>query len=308
MNIKTKKRKPRKLVRYFFLCFCLSISFCFLLSQHAQAAFEYKLLEQFPGFFNAGSSPSFPDLLSAIYKFFIWTVGIAAFFMLTVGGFLYVTSAGNNASITTAKNIITDAIIGLVAVLTAYILLYVINPDLVKLNLNLISLNLNELRTEQSETRSVTGGGRSDKKCTPETKTPCSVETLSNTCFGAAAKKASSICHLESEGVPALESTSDVCIHNGKKQAFSVGLFQVNLIANGYRIPGCDKLFNTYGGGMQGKRIGNKGYDCEVKSGKEAQYEECKRKLKDASFNIQISCKILRLGWNQWSTNKSCHF
>ncbi len=127
----------------FFLCFCLSISFCFLLSQHAQAAFEYKLLEQFPGFFNAGSSPSFPDLLSAIYKFFIWTVGIAAFFMLTVGGFLYVTSAGNNASITTAKNIITDAIIGLVAVLTAYILLYVINPDLVKLNLNLISVEVN---------------------------------------------------------------------------------------------------------------------------------------------------------------------
>ena len=141
-------------IRKSFLYLCLGLFLCILFSHPAHAEFKYPLLEQFPGFFNAGSTPTFPDLLSAVYKFGIWTVGIAAFFMLTVGGFLYATSAGNTASISSAKNIITDALWGLVMALAAYLLLYVINPDLVNLNLNLISVGLNTATTP-----GVVGGG-----------------------------------------------------------------------------------------------------------------------------------------------------
>jgi hypothetical protein len=53
--------------------------------------------------------------------------------MLVFGGYTYITSAGNNSSMETAKRIITDAIVGIIMALTAYLLLYVINPDLVKM-------------------------------------------------------------------------------------------------------------------------------------------------------------------------------
>ena len=99
------------------------------------AQMQYQLLEQFPGFFNAGSVPTLPEMVLAIYKFGIWTVGIAGLFMLTVGGFWYMTSAGNNATAETAKKIIADSLLGIVAALGAYVIMYEINPDLVKINL-----------------------------------------------------------------------------------------------------------------------------------------------------------------------------
>ena len=59
--------------------------------------------------------------------------------MITIGGFMYFTSAGNNSKMESAKNVITDAIIGLIAVLFAWIILNKINPALV--NADLSSVN-----------------------------------------------------------------------------------------------------------------------------------------------------------------------
>lgn len=103
-------------------------------SKNVGAAEEYKLLEALPGFFNAGDTINFKQMISAIYKFGIWTVGIAAMFMIVVGGFMYVSSAGNTSVAGSAKNIIKDALVGLVVALSAYLFLYVINPDLVNTN------------------------------------------------------------------------------------------------------------------------------------------------------------------------------
>lgn len=55
------------------------------------------------------------NLLSAI-------VGIVAVIMIIVGGFRYVTSGGNDTSVTAAKNTILYAIIGLVVVALAQII------------------------------------------------------------------------------------------------------------------------------------------------------------------------------------------
>jgi hypothetical protein len=95
--------------------------------------FDYQPLELIPGATNA---TTFPDYVKAIYKFGLWTVGLAALLMLSVGGFLYVTSAGNTSSIGKAKEIIWDSIIGIVLALTAWLILYIINPDLVNVNLD----------------------------------------------------------------------------------------------------------------------------------------------------------------------------
>jgi hypothetical protein len=100
----------------------------------AHAAFNYQLLESFPGFFIAGASPDLPTMILAIYKFGIWTVGIAGLFMLVIGGFTYMTSAGNTATAGSAKKIIWDSLLGIVAALGAYLIMYVINPDLTKID------------------------------------------------------------------------------------------------------------------------------------------------------------------------------
>jgi len=100
------------------------------------AAFNYQPLEKIPG---AKGVSSFPDYIQGIYKFGIWTVGLAALFMLSVGGFIYLSSGGNTATISKAKTYIWDAIIGLALALLAYLILYVINPDLVNVNLGRFS-------------------------------------------------------------------------------------------------------------------------------------------------------------------------
>jgi len=55
------------------------------------------------------------NLLSAV-------VGIVAVIMIIIGGFRYITSGGNDASVTAAKNTILYAIIGLVVVALAQII------------------------------------------------------------------------------------------------------------------------------------------------------------------------------------------
>lgn len=100
-------------------------------------AFSYQPLEQIPGAQMA--TTSFPQYVQGIYKFGIWTVGLAALFMLSVGGFIYLSSGGNTATIGKAKTYIWDALIGLVLALLAYLILYVINPDLVNVNLGSFS-------------------------------------------------------------------------------------------------------------------------------------------------------------------------
>jgi len=85
--------------------------------------------------FAGDTDGGFVHYIQMVYKFLIWTVGIAALLMLTIGGFMYMTSAGNQAHAETAKKIIKDALLGLVIVLFTWVLLNLINPDLVKINL-----------------------------------------------------------------------------------------------------------------------------------------------------------------------------
>jgi type IV secretion system pilin len=99
---------------------------------------DYTPLEPIPGTAE-GDQTTFPGYVNAIYKFAIWSVGIAAFLMISIGGFTYITAAGNNSRMETAKKIISDALFGLVAVMVAWLILNKINPDLVNIDLNSIT-------------------------------------------------------------------------------------------------------------------------------------------------------------------------
>lgn len=95
---------------------------------------KYQLLEKIPGTDKISGS-DLPGYISAIYKVALIVVTLSAVLMLSIGGFMYLTSAGNTAAMGTAKGIIYDSLIGLVIALSAWLVLYIINPDLVKITL-----------------------------------------------------------------------------------------------------------------------------------------------------------------------------
>lgn len=106
-------------------------------SDTTTASLTYKTLENLPGFEN--ESTDFPTYLKNLYLLALWIVGICALFMLVIGGFLYLSSAGNTALIGSAKKTIAGALIGLVIALISWLLLNTINPDLTEITLTSLS-------------------------------------------------------------------------------------------------------------------------------------------------------------------------
>jgi len=75
------------------------------------------------------------DLVKYIYEWGIFIGGLAVFISLLIGGFLYLTSAGNPARMGEAKDRIFSALIGLVLLFSIYLILNVINPELTVLTM-----------------------------------------------------------------------------------------------------------------------------------------------------------------------------
>jgi hypothetical protein len=71
--------------------------------------------------------------ISGFYVFFAGVAGILAVVMMMWGGFHYITAAGSPQRMNEGKSIISGAIIGLILVLTSYLLLNAINPRLIQL-------------------------------------------------------------------------------------------------------------------------------------------------------------------------------
>ena len=89
----------------------------------------YMQKERIPGF---EPTRDFIEYLSNLYKFGISIAAILAIFMIAFGAFVYiVTSAGNSSKMGNAKDMIFNALYGLIIALVAYLILFVVNPDLV---------------------------------------------------------------------------------------------------------------------------------------------------------------------------------
>lgn len=106
-------------------------------SSGSTAALNYTPLENLPGF--EGQSGDFATYFKNLYLLALWIVGISALFMLVVGGFLYLSSAGNTHLLGTAKKTIYAALIGLIIALISWLLLDTINSDLTNLKLSGLS-------------------------------------------------------------------------------------------------------------------------------------------------------------------------
>lgn len=69
--------------------------------------------------------------IKAIYNYFLLIGGLVAVIALMAGGVIWLVSAGNTSRISEAKSWVTGSITGIVILLSSYILLYQINPNLI---------------------------------------------------------------------------------------------------------------------------------------------------------------------------------
>ena len=125
---------------------------------------------------NANSTSSSPGAFIAnFYQFALMIGGILAFGAIVFGGVKYMASAGNPSAQSDGKEWIWGALIGLLLLAGAYLILDVINPQLV--NLNLPTLNgIQAINTTSDSAPSgpgACGSGNANSNCTcPSGQTP----------------------------------------------------------------------------------------------------------------------------------------
>jgi hypothetical protein len=83
----------------------------------------------------AGRVEDLAQYIGIIYNFLLSMVGMVAAVMMVIGGFQYLTSAGDPGRIGAAKSRMANALIGMVLALGAYTILNTINPQLLRLKL-----------------------------------------------------------------------------------------------------------------------------------------------------------------------------
>jgi len=78
------------------------------------------------------NNDTLPQYIGGIYKFFVGIAGILAVFMIMFGGIQWLFAGGSSDKISSAKETIFGAVIGLILALCSYSILYFINPKLVQ--------------------------------------------------------------------------------------------------------------------------------------------------------------------------------
>lgn len=90
--------------------------------------------------------PYLVDYILALYRYAIIIAAIIAVIMLMAGGLMYLISRGIPANLTKAKEVMFGAVSGLTLILASYMMLNIINPNLVQLKpIQIQSLQLSEL-------------------------------------------------------------------------------------------------------------------------------------------------------------------
>ena len=96
---------------------------------------DYKFETGIPGIVGPGQSLqalSLNDFIVKLIKILFPLAGILAFAMIVFAGFKYATSGGNTNQQKDAQDRITNALIGLVLLFAFWIIIYTINPDILK--------------------------------------------------------------------------------------------------------------------------------------------------------------------------------
>jgi Type IV secretion system pilin len=67
-----------------------------------------------------GGAPSLTSIIKTVINVLLFAIGVAAVIVIVISGFRFVTSNGDSNTITSAKNTILYAVIGIVVAFSAY--------------------------------------------------------------------------------------------------------------------------------------------------------------------------------------------
>lgn len=95
----------------------------------AQGELEVKI----PGLSN--DLPVLPDYIKAVFNLSLTITGLIAFFVIISGGFRYLTAGASISKMADARDRIASGILGLIIILSSYLILTTINPQLTILSL-----------------------------------------------------------------------------------------------------------------------------------------------------------------------------
>ncbi len=149
------KNKFFKILLLFAFAFAISTDYC--LAQQEKCIIKeadkgkYHLLESIPGVGEGCTVVEFPDYISKLYKFSFVAIALSALLMITIGGFYWLMSAGNQSVAGTAKKLITDALIGLGVALVSWLILNTINPDILKGELDTSVMKVENIDNESKK-------------------------------------------------------------------------------------------------------------------------------------------------------------
>lgn len=119
-----KNKNRKKIILTFLNLFVYFGLFSFV------SAVDYTLLEPLPGI-ESVPTKGFGEYLSSVFGLAISVAAVLAVLQLSIAGFKYLTEESFTGK-TDARKKITNAIVGLVLLLSSYLLLRTINPDLVE--------------------------------------------------------------------------------------------------------------------------------------------------------------------------------
>jgi hypothetical protein len=109
----------------------------------ASAGNNFVPLTSLPGLSSVASLPAtsgLPAFFNQLYKICIGVCAAIAFFQIIKAGVLYMSAGDNSGQVTKARGLITTSILGLVIVLSPYIVFSIINPGILSLNVNFAAI------------------------------------------------------------------------------------------------------------------------------------------------------------------------
>lgn len=151
-----KKIKPSGVLRiigagflvgiFISLSFLLVTSYWLLVTPLPAFADQGSLLLQIPIGGKTSITPCIPegmyalkcggigDYITLAYAWLVGVVGILCMVTFAYGGLLWLLARGDNGQVKKAQKILSDTVAGLTLTLCSYLILYIINPNMVKLN------------------------------------------------------------------------------------------------------------------------------------------------------------------------------
>lgn len=255
--------------------------------------------------------------------------GVIIFVLVIAGaGILWILTPTNPENHSQAKKILTNGVIGLLIILSAWLvvdfvmkMLYsgtsgqqgvfgpwneiLVGGDLCVTATTTAALFGGKITPAPEVVTSTTGMGGRGRVCLVPTNqnNPCSVTSLQNTCFASRASDASKVCMVESRGgQSAICSTSDK-LNGGDGPTYSCGLWQINLTVHQVGRLDCPSAFTNAAGTSSSCRCGGANLVgpskigacyCRLKPDAASQrlYQQCVQAAQDPVKNTETACRL----------------